>query len=589
MVETRRSGAGAAFDASIPSPTGCPERPPSIEEIPFTRQTAVRWFAPEVLAGTLSKVFLSGIFGAYADKREIQAALAPSAGTHDYSASDDLWIDYVADLGDGFDATYSIAHLLARERLTVAAGDASIDTQRAKVLIMGGDQVYPSATRRTYEDRLVGPYRAALPCAREPDNPHLFAIPGNHDWYDGLTNFMRMFCTQSWIGGWRTQQERSYFALNLPHGWSLWGIDIQFDTYIDEPQLNYFRAAARKLEEGDRIILCTAKPGWIKAAHDEHSYRNMQHFEKEVLRKSRGRLALVISGDLHHYSRYRRTDGDLNLITSGGGGAYLYPTHHLEERLELGDGEKAVEYERGPTFPSTTRSRALSWGSLLLFLRNPSFGLLAGLVYLVVAQAIRAAITPPRTNFIDALTGASMLDLLLPQATARLPRLLVTITLMVVILIAVARSRSRVMKVGVGTLHGLAHTIGVALVMWGFSLTAGATGLTGFWLNGFFIGFMLAGGAIVGSTVFGLYLAICVCWLRFHANEAFSCQRIEGYKCFLRMRIGRDRQLTVWPIGIDDVCRKWELDPDAPPEAPWFTPIEPLSPRLIESSPLRIG
>ncbi|MFC7614164.1 hypothetical protein ACFQV2_12045 [Actinokineospora soli] len=33
------------------------------------------------------------------------------------------------------------------------------------MLVLGGDQVYPGASTRAYEDRTKGPYRAALPAA----------------------------------------------------------------------------------------------------------------------------------------------------------------------------------------------------------------------------------------------------------------------------------------------------------------------------------------------------------------------------------------------------------------------------------------
>ena len=64
-----------------------------------------------------------------------------------------LWLDYVADLGDGFDATYSVAYLLAQPELTVDGHRLP----RAQTLVMGGDQVYPSASYEAYEDRCKGP------------------------------------------------------------------------------------------------------------------------------------------------------------------------------------------------------------------------------------------------------------------------------------------------------------------------------------------------------------------------------------------------------------------------------------------------
>jgi hypothetical protein len=63
------------------------------------------------------------MFGAYLDKRELQGALPAQVYRHD--GDGDFWLDYVADLGDGFDATYSAAWLLAQPelRLSDPAGD----------------------------------------------------------------------------------------------------------------------------------------------------------------------------------------------------------------------------------------------------------------------------------------------------------------------------------------------------------------------------------------------------------------------------------------------------------------------------------
>ena len=61
------------------------------------------------------------------------------------------------------------------------------------MLVMGGDQVYPTASNAAYEDRCKGPYQAALPEPPPNGSPTLYAVPGNHDWYDGLTAFLRLF------------------------------------------------------------------------------------------------------------------------------------------------------------------------------------------------------------------------------------------------------------------------------------------------------------------------------------------------------------------------------------------------------------
>ena len=61
------------------------------------------------------------------------------------------------------------------------------------------------------------------------DGPQCFAIPGNHDWYDGLNTFLRNICRREYLGGWLLPQEKSYFALKLPKNWWIFGVsDINF-------------------------------------------------------------------------------------------------------------------------------------------------------------------------------------------------------------------------------------------------------------------------------------------------------------------------------------------------------------------------
>ena len=110
---TWRSYRGEAVPSSSHEFPSAP-KDESREELGFQPQPMVRWFDPVQLAGTGIQVGVSGFFGgSNADKREIQAALAPAAANREYAEGDELWIDYVADLGDGFDPTYTVAWLLA--------------------------------------------------------------------------------------------------------------------------------------------------------------------------------------------------------------------------------------------------------------------------------------------------------------------------------------------------------------------------------------------------------------------------------------------------------------------------------------------
>ena len=48
------------------------------------------------------------------------------------------------------------------------------------------------------------------------------------------------------IGGRRTKQTRSYFALKLPHDWWLIGADAQLSGFIDQGQVAFLDNMAQK-------------------------------------------------------------------------------------------------------------------------------------------------------------------------------------------------------------------------------------------------------------------------------------------------------------------------------------------------------
>ncbi len=79
-------------------------------------------------------------------------------------------------------------------------------------------------------------------------------------------------------------------------------------------------------------------------------------------------MHIGLSGDLHAYARYQEEHGTAQRFVAGGGGAYLYPTHDLPERLSLPDvpdGQAQVTYTRRQVFPEEATSRQLALGALL--------------------------------------------------------------------------------------------------------------------------------------------------------------------------------------------------------------------------------
>ena len=440
----------------------------------------VAWYNPPQLARTAIDVGISTIFGRHSDYRLTEALITPSdegvlwdddpidpAEEHDeiydYSNRDDLWIDYIADTGSGWNPTYAVAYYAAQPTLDFTTkrpngGTESDKTVRGEILIFGGDQVYPVASRKSYRERLKEPFKAALR-STDPPHPRVFAIPGNHDWYDSLVTFTRLFCSRRWFAGWKTRQRRSYFALKLPRHWWLVGTDVQLDSDIDISQVQYFRDVARKMEAGDRIILCTAEPHWVYAGMYEQfdpeiNEDNLEFLEQKVFEK---KIAVYLSGDLHHYRRHEN-DARVQKITAGGGGAHTFPTHG-QNVDELAGG---FHLQR-PTFPPEEESKKITWGNLLFLFHNPWFGSATAVLYLLTGWSVKARI------------GTFGIRQILPALKATLataaasPAAVFWILFVFGGFLFFTDTHSKVYRLVAGPLHGLAHLSCAFFIGWAAS------------------------------------------------------------------------------------------------------------------------
>ena len=538
------------------------------------RKRMVRWLSPTQLFRTGRQALFAVLISGYADKREIQAAL-PSPGIFDDLNKDpEVWVDFVSDLGDGFNPTYALASLLARPSLLLRD-----ETPRGRILVMGGDEVYPAATQKRYKDRLVGPYRAALPYLAD-DQPNLFVVPGNHDWFDGLTSFMRVFCQQGWVGAWKTRQTRSYFAIELPHKWWLWGLDIQFDNYIDWPQFEYFKEeVAKRVTAGDGIIICVAKPSWVDAnvrepTLDPDLYTTLDYFQQHII-PPEASVRVAISGDRHHYARYEERGGTRQLITCGGGGAFLSETHGLPDEITVPHPESSdpspspsLTYGLRAAFPPRDGSRRHAWTRAwsLLWL-NDAFPVLVGGVAALLTFMGRNGLTSGHQDF------WTVADRWWQN----------TLTILLLAGLAVGLVRFTKTKGFLAWALGLAHfalqVIGIIAAGWAassiFSSFDGA-GHVVWTLVGTFVLY-----GVVGTLLFTLYLLVADLF-RVNRTELFAAMRIEGMKSFLRLRID-EAGCTIYPVGVQKVPRKWRLESTGGASDPWFTPVDggPV-PELIE-------
>ncbi|MFB7369814.1 metallophosphoesterase family protein [Streptomyces sp. NPDC056222] len=589
----------------------------------FTPQEQVRWLAPGQLARTAVKAVLAAVFAGYSDKREVQKVLDAHLLQAPLGKPDaaEIWVDFVADVGDGFDATSSVAWTLAEEELVVppagqgdgfspAPGDVRLS--RGSLLVLGGDQVYPAASATGYEDRLKGPYRAALPEAADP--PLMVALPGNHDWYDGLTAFLRMFTQQRSIGAWQTRQTRSYFCVRLPERWWLVGLDSQLGSYFDDPQLRYFEEhLSANLGPGDGVIVCSAEPTWLESVEKNADAFNALHwFDRNIIRSrvhpgsgervpTNASVRLWLTGDHHHYARYaERLPGDppgtgvpapdprrRQMVTCGMGGAYLAATHRLPAVLPLpplgtrlrDKDDPPVEFARmGKTYPDAAASRRLArgiavpWSGHWLPWRNPGFaqlaaGLHAGL-FLLLCLLFALAEGDPRP--VDAVRRSGLGDFWGFGAVC----LGVAAALLVLgFLGRLLRRRKSATPSGPGvaTARKAAPPSGPAVAALSQALVAlAALAVTvaipfpASW-DGWVVLFLCLAvaavlGAVVGSGVFALWVLSAKGGQV--AEWQMSGQSIEDHKGFLRLHISPGGDLTLYPLVLETICRDWDVRDD---------------------------
>jgi hypothetical protein len=616
------------------------------DELGFSPQDQVRWLAPVQLIRTAVQVLLASAFSTFTDKRELQRTFPADRLALQPDEDGGCWFDFMADTGDGFDSTFTIASLLAAKELTVTGPDGGRHRlPRGRLLVLGGDEVYPTASSERYEDRLKGPMRTALHAAdvgTGPNAPVLLALPGNHDWYDGLTAFLRVFGQRRRIGGWQTVQGRSYFVMQLPNGWWLAGLDSQLGSEIDDPQLDFFRTQlSQRLQPGDGVILCCATPAWVRTDYDARAFDSFHYFERTIvaqvadpvtgeIRPTGAQIRLWITGDQHHYARYAEDLQPVNalgagpadkpeddepvdvsttpvgtarqLITSGQGGAYLSATHRLPEAVTLppaGSTERhhgdPVRYELANCWPSKPDSKRLVAGLLAcsrrgLPFRNPGFWRLAAAVHTLLFLGLLLLLgTVRQQGPIDAVRAVSVDQTWQLGAQIGLWWVIGTIVSTIIASVRSRRVREPALAVIAIGLQLLISVFALVVAVWLVRLVVlpswfpGGTALPNYVLLAVMVAIVAPVAGLIGSYAVALTLALSRA--RVVTDWQFSAQSIDDRKGFVRLRIDPDGQLRAYPLVVDTVARHWRIGPeDEVPNTPRrVTADDGLpTPRLLE-------
>lgn len=223
--------------------------------------------------------------------------------------------------------------------------------------VIASDVIYPTGSGNEYGDKFFRPYQAY-------DAP-IYAIPGNHDWYDGLGGFMRVFCDapplrprpDRGLRGllWRKPEKideaklaearklRGSPAQQAVQPGSYWaiesesllivGVDTGIRGVIDKQQAEWLRRTS--LDPRPKILV-TGKPIYTRNDYKPSPLEDGGTID-DIVRDPAHRYVAAIGGDVHNYQRYPVRVGDrtIQYIVSGGAGAFMHATHTIR-RVDVG-------------------------------------------------------------------------------------------------------------------------------------------------------------------------------------------------------------------------------------------------------------
>ncbi|NUR42744.1 MAG: metallophosphoesterase [Streptomyces sp.] len=230
--------------------------------------------------------------------------------------------------------------------------------QDTRFTVLASDVIYPVGSADDYGTKFFRPYQDY----RAP----IYAIPGNHDWYEDLGGFMRVFCddappltpepaprplSRAWLRSllWHrprrddgqrldeVRQLRADPAQQAVQPGPYWAIDagpvriIGIDTgllgTLDAEQ----GAWLREVSQGPRPkILVTGSPLYVDGEHHPCPIDGGGTVD-DIVRDPAHHYVAAIGGDIHNYQRYPvDVDGrTIQYVVSGGGGAFMHATHTI--------------------------------------------------------------------------------------------------------------------------------------------------------------------------------------------------------------------------------------------------------------------
>ena len=262
------------------------------------------------------------------------AVTAPGTDTGDFS------FIVIGDTGEG-DASQ---HALRDQLLTVARRDD------VKFVTVSSDVVYPNGSMIDYEGSFWLPFKGIT----KP----VFAIPGNHDWYDALEAFLATFLqpdaaraamrarAEADLRLTSTTSDRIEYLIreagrlrneyNVPtgfqrgpffefqtNGFALLAIDTGIVKRIDPAQWSWLESALDR-SRGKLTMAVLGHPLYAKAFDMAQGNEDFARLKRLLIERG---TTILMAGDTHDFEYYQEPPREgrpaLHYFVNGGGGAYL--------------------------------------------------------------------------------------------------------------------------------------------------------------------------------------------------------------------------------------------------------------------------
>ena len=251
-------------------------------------------------------------------------------------------------LGDTGEGDASQAVLV--DKLQMEAGSAAFT-------IIAGDVVYPSGRSADYRTKFYVPYRNL--------GHDIYAVPGNHDWYDELAGFLVHFCDsnrklrapdQPVISSEKLEglrrirkndhvQPNMYFSIDHPRV-QIVCIDTGIKGGLGREQEEWLR---RLSADPRPKVLIAGFPFYVDG-RPGRIHRSVRSIVDE------GNYVLVVGGDKHNFQAYEVPQDGRSVwyLVNGGGGAYGSYTYRIPPMSQMDLDGKGLRPTSFTCYPPPT-------------------------------------------------------------------------------------------------------------------------------------------------------------------------------------------------------------------------------------------